>query len=190
MGNLIVNNVTKGYGQIYARVLYFIHNYHDVFDNNFQLHRLNAPNSFSNIKGIQCKGNINADERQVWAIISKIFAHIGSDIALNVYFYAKFKTWIANDIAVNTLKTSWRTARQAVEGIATDGLHYAKRYIKSLQLSTIRNKRSVEPLITHTIGFDFRLKSNNLLYDQLLKHDFSATELKYRLVNVVMWCLD
>ena len=47
MGNLIVNNVTKGHGQIYARVLYLIHYHHEVFDNDFQLHRLNAPKSFS-----------------------------------------------------------------------------------------------------------------------------------------------
>ena len=48
MGNFIVNNVTKGHGQIYARVLYFIHYHHEVFDNDFQCHRLNAPKSFSN----------------------------------------------------------------------------------------------------------------------------------------------
>ena len=43
MGNLIVNNVPKGHVQIYDRVLYFIHYHHEVFDNDFQLHRLNAP---------------------------------------------------------------------------------------------------------------------------------------------------
>ena len=40
MGNLIVNNVTKGYSEIhivYARVLNFINNDNDVFDNDFQM---------------------------------------------------------------------------------------------------------------------------------------------------------
>ena len=45
MGYFIVNNVTKGDGQIYVRVLYLIHHHHEVFDNDFQLHRLNAPKS-------------------------------------------------------------------------------------------------------------------------------------------------
>ena len=50
MGNLIVNNVTKGYSEIrvvYARALYFINNDNDVFDNDFQMPQLNAPKSFS-----------------------------------------------------------------------------------------------------------------------------------------------
>ena len=34
---------------VYARVLYFINNDNDVFDNDFQMPQLNAPKSFSNL---------------------------------------------------------------------------------------------------------------------------------------------
>ena len=46
---LIVNNVTKGYSETCARVLYFINNENDVFDNDFQMPRLSAPKSFSKL---------------------------------------------------------------------------------------------------------------------------------------------
>ena len=35
MGNMIVNNVRKGYRKIYARVLHFNHNDNDIFDKDF-----------------------------------------------------------------------------------------------------------------------------------------------------------
>ena len=50
IGNLISSNVTKGNGEIYARVVYFIHNDNDVFDNDFKVPQLNAPKCFSNLR--------------------------------------------------------------------------------------------------------------------------------------------
>ena len=50
MGNLIVNNVTKGFREIYARGLHFNHNDNDIFDKDFQLNLLNATNLIHNEK--------------------------------------------------------------------------------------------------------------------------------------------
>ena len=50
IGNLISNNVTKGNGEICARVVYFIHNDNDVFDNDFKVPPTQCPKVLFQVK--------------------------------------------------------------------------------------------------------------------------------------------
>ena len=85
MGNLIINNVTNGYSETFARVLYFIHNEslwneNDVFDDDFQIARLCAPTkSFFNLRRIdECSTCLQSFQlKQTVALPSRPYRHLG-----------------------------------------------------------------------------------------------------------------